>query len=213
MNGQINLNSNFGQTINKISLMKENKTFVELGTWNGQGSTYCVMEALLRREDSPVFFSLETDYQRYLEATGLWSKILIPEYAHKKDILNLIYGSIVHVDDQNYYKKQELENLEGYNPIWQSWHDQEIKAINNAPYVRDILPEEIDVLILDGGEFCTLAEFYQLNKIINNFIILDDCNVLKCREVYKILSNSDEWQLYEQNLNDRNGYSIFKKIK
>lgn len=213
MNGQINLGTNFGQLINKISKMKENKIFVEFGTWNGQGSTYCVMDALLQRDDNPLFISLEIDHKKYLEALSLWNKILIPEYADKKEILNLIYGKIIDTDDPKYYKKEQLESLKGYDPIWQSWHNEEIEAINKAPHVRQQIPESIDVLILDGGEFCTLAEFNQLSKNINNFIILDDCNVLKCREVYRILSNSDEWKIYEQDLNDRNGYAIFKKIK
>jgi hypothetical protein len=213
MNGQINLNTIFGQTINKISHMEENKIFLEIGTWNGQGSTHCVMDALLNREDETIFYSLEIEYSKYLEAVSLWNKIIIPKYINKKDILRLIYGSILKPDDPYLYKKEELKNLEGYQQIWESWKDKELQEIKDAPYVYDEIPSSIDVLILDGGEFCTLSEFHKLNGKINNFIILDDCNVLKCREVYKILSQNKEWEIYQQNLGDRNGYAIFKKIK
>lgn len=207
MNGQINLNTNFGKFINEISSFQDNKVFVEIGTWNGQGSTYCVMESLLRREDETSFYSLECDMVRHIEAVALWKKIL--ENNPKKDILKLLHGRVVEIGQV--YRREELKELEGFFNDWYKWYDDDIKNFELCENILDEVPSTIDVLILDGGEFSTFAEFSVLFDRVKNYIILDDCNILKCKNIYKILSQHSEWQLYKEDLKDRNGYAIFKK--
>ena len=207
MNGQINLNTNFGKIINSISLLEENKVFLEIGTWNGQGSTYCVMEALLKRKEQVKFYSLECNKSKYIEAVNLWKNILKNNF--NNGILNLLHGRIVEVDE--IYKREELKNLEGFFNDWYKWYDDDIDSFNDCENITNQIPDSIDVLILDGGEFSTFAEFNKLFSITNNYIILDDCNILKCREIYKILKNNSDWKLFKEDLNDRNGYAIFKK--
>lgn len=209
MNGQINLNTKFGRIINDISKLEKNKIFVEIGTWNGQGTTYCVMDSLLKREDKTEFYSLECSYDKYLEASLLWKKILIPDYLEKSDILKILHGRIIEIKEL--YDKKELNKLDGFNEDWYKWYDDDINNLKKCPNVLSNIPEKIDVLILDGGEFSTLAEFNVLKNKIKNYIILDDCAVLKCKEVYNLLQQDNNWKLLTEDLNDRNGYAIFYK--
>jgi hypothetical protein len=44
--GQINMNGNMGRQIYNICAMPNIKNIVEVGTWNGQGTTVCVMNAI-----------------------------------------------------------------------------------------------------------------------------------------------------------------------
>jgi hypothetical protein len=209
MNGQINLETNFGQIINKISSLEENKIFLEIGTWNGQGSTYCVMESLLKRKEEQVkFYSLECNKSKYVEAVALWKSILKNNF--NNGILNLLYGRIVEIEE--IYKREELKSLDGFFNDWYKWYDEDINSFDECENVVNQIPDFIDVLILDGGEFSTFAEFNKLFPRIKNYIILDDCNVLKCKEVYKILKQNSDWSLVSENISDRNGYAIFKKV-
>jgi hypothetical protein len=207
MNGQINLNTNFGKIINNISLLQENKVFLEIGTWNGQGSTYCVMEALLKRKEQVKFYSLECNKFKYIEAVNLWKNILKNNF--NNGILNLLHGRVVEIGE--IYKREEIKNLEGFFEDWYKWYDDDIESFNDCENITSQIPNSIDVLILDGGEFSTFAEFNKLFPITKNYIILDDCNILKCREIYKILKKNNDWELVNEDLNDRNGYAIFRK--
>lgn len=53
-----------------------------------------------------------------------------------------------------------------------------------------------------------------MNLIKKNptYIALDDVCVYKCRNIRDKLMNNTNWSLYNENLNDRHGWSIFKKI-
>jgi len=207
MNGQINLNTNFGKLINKICSYQDNKTFLEIGTWNGQGSTYCVMDSLLKRKDQVKFYSLECNKSKYIEAVNLWKNILKDDF--NTGILNLLYGRIVETEE--IYKREELKNLEGFFNDWYKWYDDDVESFESCENIFDQLPESIDVLILDGGEFSTYAEFNKLFTKTKNYILLDDCNILKCKEIYRYLKQNNDWELLNEDLNDRNGYAIFRK--
>ena len=45
--GQINIESDFGRVIYELAKKEENSVFVDIGTWNGLGSTKCFIEAML----------------------------------------------------------------------------------------------------------------------------------------------------------------------
>ena len=42
---QINIESDFGKIIFDLAKMSENLTFIDIGTWNGLGSTKCFIKA------------------------------------------------------------------------------------------------------------------------------------------------------------------------
>lgn len=211
MIGQINLDSNFGKLINEISHLPENKIFVEIGTWNGQGSTNCIMRALLERSDRPKLYSIECCYEKFIEARSLWNKMLIPKYLDNLSVLNLLYGRLIDVD--KIFVRNDLYKLDGFIDDWYTWYDEDIKNLQRCPSVASAIPNLIDVLLLDGGEFSTLAEFRYLEDRVQKYIILDDCNMLKNKQVYLELKDKEGWRLYFKDLSDRNGYAIFKREK
>ena len=58
MTGQINLNDEAGSYIFNICKREDVQTIVEIGTWNGRGSTLCIYEAIKNTEKKLI--SLET---------------------------------------------------------------------------------------------------------------------------------------------------------
>ena len=53
--GQINIDQDFGKIIYDLSSDSRNKTFVDIGTWNGLGSTRCFIEAMKLNNDSTLY--------------------------------------------------------------------------------------------------------------------------------------------------------------
>lgn len=80
-----------------------------------------------------------------------------------------------------------------------------------VPMSLDMVPDRIDLLILDGGEFSTFAEFKTLESRINNWVLLDDIQTRKCKRLFAELSNSVQYSLVGTS-SERNGTAVFRKV-
>jgi hypothetical protein len=191
MIGQINLNTAAGDAILRIASQDDILSIVEIGTWNGAGSTRCVIEGIKNKPEA-IFYSLECDKQQYDQALSNVSP---------QNNVNLILGKIVEADEL------DVANLIGDEPLYLK---NDLNAMADVPNVLDQLPLEIDFLILDGGEFSTIAE---LDKLIERtkYIFLDDTNPRKNRENRIRLFNSSEFIMLEDHSHDRHGWSLFKR--
>jgi len=193
MEGQINLGSPSGDKIKEITELDTVSTVVEIGTWNGRGTTRCVMEGMKGKESSE-FYTLECNKKEY-------------EIAKSADPgdgrTHFLLGRIV--------EEEDLDETELLDEGWfneSAWLEQDKVAMREVPNVLDMVPEEIDFLILDGGEFSTRKEL-QLLKDRSKYIFLDDTVVRKNKANRIDLMLSDEFQMLEDHQNDRNGWSLF----
>jgi predicted O-methyltransferase YrrM len=69
-NGQINMDSDFGKNIYIICLDESIKNIFEVGSWNGQGSTICIMNAIINKSNS-LLYSLEANSDMYKNALNI----------------------------------------------------------------------------------------------------------------------------------------------
>lgn len=194
--GQILENSLFAYYIDQI--IKENlpKNIVEIGTWKGLGSTKRIIDSIINYQITCNFLSLETHLTFYNEA-----KNNLNIY---KNYVQLIYGTIININDI-----QHFVSTLALDPIQKQWLDSDITDLSIAPYVFDIMPEKIDFLLLDGGEFSTYAEWQKL-KNRSSIIALDDTNVTKCQKIKtEILQQSNTYEIIIDS-NDRNGFLFCK---
>ena len=105
----------------------------------------------------------------------------------------------------------DTENI-GYQSVdEESWLKQDALSVSRVPNVINELPDSIDFLVLDGGEFSTRAEFLKL-KDRSNYIFLDDTLARKNIKNRKDLLESKEFECLGDYPNDRNGWAYFKRI-
>jgi hypothetical protein len=126
---------------------------------------------------------------------------------------NIILGRIVEVD--------ELINIDGCDDkffvpisnkeIIKGWLVDDLQNYKNIENVLDQMPDKIDLLILDGGEFSSLSEFKKL-KDRTTYFVLDDTLLIKNNEVANIIRNDRNYHILYDNISDRNGFLISKKI-
>jgi hypothetical protein len=193
-NGQINLDCEFGQELKRLA--KNCKTVVEIGTWNGMGSTNCILSGMNINTN---FISVELIKEMYDQAVKNLSGRPV----------KLLNGTIITHEDINWFDAEhhkknclpiELEHFELY-------YQKEIEALKAAKNVLHELPESIDLLILDGGEYSTYPE-WQLLKDRVSIVALDDTNLLKTKKIKQELIKSDNWITHWESF-ERNGCSIF----
>lgn len=201
--GQIQIDSDFGRAIASIASKDDVVNIVEIGTWNGLGSTICVLESIKNKNSN--FISIELIKEMYDKA-----KSNLKNYKTKVKLLN---GAIINENDLGWFNIQEAKNSftdiekEHFNLYYQ----KEIDAIKHACNVLHELPETIDFLILDGGEYSTYPE-WMLLKNRTKILAIDDTNILKGKKIIQDLDSDKEWEcIWGYDKNYRNGCSIWRK--
>lgn len=196
--GQIVPEGQVGQLIIKTVRESQLKNIVEIGTWNGLGSTKCI---LLGLQESAVFYTIESNEEKVQVAQQNLSSLMKPN-------IKFLWGSILTREDV----KDTLNIFpELRNPEFRRWHSVDMENVARSPNVLSQLPEEIDFLLLDGGEFTTWYEFQILFPRCKKWIALDDVNVSKCKKIRQYLKGHALWtEMYY--IPARNGFSLFRHL-
>lgn len=197
--GQIS-NDEFSKDITEYASNGKYKTFLEIGTWNGLGSTKSFANGFKNRNDDYIFYSLECNKDKSSDAAKLYA------YNTNMHILNEV---IWNKEPDNFYTifPQCLSN-----DVYKHWNEVDIINMKrcNVFLERKDLPDIFDVILLDGGEFTTYYEF-QLLKHRCKILMLDDINVEKCKLIVEEIYSDPSWKIIKRH-NSRNGYLIAEKI-
>jgi hypothetical protein len=207
-NGQITFETEFGKHLASIGADLNYTTYFEVGTWKGNGTTRCVIEGIVQRYQrnsmrNVHFWSLESNLVFYREALYFWQQIPMP-------CLHLLYGRL---HEDCLMTKEEIINHPYYPLVkshYEDWYEQDSMDYNISPCVdMDLLPD-LDVIILDGGEFSGYADWLVLKKKNPRVVCLDDIHVMKNEKVFKELLSDPLWDLFVKG-DERHGFAIFKK--
>jgi hypothetical protein len=200
MGGQINLGTPWGNLIYNITQREDVKSIVEIGTWNGQGSTMCVIKSLIDLQIKKDFYSIELYPDMYQIA-----KNFLNTYS---EYVTLLEGRIIEYDDIFWFDHSIIDKVNDDHARF--YFDKDLFYLKNSKNVIEELPEKIDLLILDGGEYTTYPEWTKL-KDRTSIVILDDSNILKAKRIRQEIIDSNSFITLYDNLNDRNGFSAFEK--
>ena len=157
--GQINMNSLFGKYIYKYSKDENYSNYLEIGTWNGLGSTKCFVEGLSKRQNQDYkFYSLECNEDKCNFAKSL--------YVNYKNV-NILNDVLLNKIPEDIYDvfPEFLVNEE-----YKRWNKIDFDNIKNKSlfFERSDIPDYFDVILLDGGASTT---WYEYNIIKNKCII------------------------------------------
>jgi hypothetical protein len=206
MPGQINRGSFLGEQIFKYSLDPKYKNYVEIGTWNGQGSTKCFMDGILSRTDDSCLYTLEANIEFYSEASSYWNPFIMT-YRIPYPKLKMLYGRII--EKEELVPIDEVKNHKIFNEHpWLEWRDRNIQEYDACDNILSNLPDKIDVLLLDGGQFSTQAEWGKL-KERTQIILLDDTKTFKTEKIRdEIIKEKDTWEIIFDDTEMRHGTFI-----
>jgi len=199
--GQVKNNTLLANIITKLCNEKNNKTFLEIGTWNGYGSTKFFVDALSSRTDT-YFYSLECNKEKSDFARNLYkdkNNVFILNETINNELPNdvsLIFPELLTNKQYNYWNEVDVNNMKQCKLFLE----------------RTDLPEVFDVIFLDGGEFTTYYEFQAL-KTKCNYLLLDDTNTNKCSKIVEeIYRDVNKWKVLVHNKEERNGILLCKKL-
>jgi len=196
----------FGRAI--IQTIREHgfETVLEIGAWDGTGSTRVFVEALSHAQD-PLLVCLEANAARH--------ELLAANVAGLSWVRPLLGSSIT------------LESLtpKTFDEVWDSPHNrlrypremvrqwwdqtQAFLAEVNVGFLECLDDETFDVVLIDGDEFAGFDD-YRLAKPHARCLMLDDVHhAYKCSRAHVELAGDPEWRLAWEDATVRNGAAIW----
>ncbi len=208
MQGQINRGSALGELIYKLAKREDVTNIVEIGTWNGLGSTMCVADAI--KGTNKRFITIEMYDDMVKQARNHLSKLT--------GNITLLHGTIIDKSDLTWIDLEQIEEMvsKGTAPPEihiehaKQWLKKDIEQIERSQNVLTLLPDSIDMLILDGGEYTTYPEYLKL-KDRSRIFVLDDTKLLKCKRIRQELISEKDFKVIIDDDKDRNGYCIIER--
>ena len=195
--GNIRRDTKSGQMIENIINEFNLTKILEIGPWNGLGSTTTVIDILEDLNQDYSFISIESDKIFFKQAKKNLKKKLNRN-------IQLKLGRIIEID--------ELPNIENINfrdvgliPENKEWFIQDLRRYKKVKNIYNQLPSNFDLVILDGGEFSTYPEFLKLYKN-TKFIALDDTETYKQYDVLNFIKNNKDFKLISQ----ISGFAIYQ---
>ena len=196
--GQVNLDTSFGRAIRDICSRPDVNVCVDIGAWNGLGTTQCIVSGLSSKKSGHVY-SFEVDDIMFAKAENVWrcNSLVTLQKARLAETM------LTHA---------EVEASPNYSNIssadWRSWYAGE--AANFEKTTIGTLPDTIDFVVIDGGEFSGVGDWAAVKTKSPKYVALDDTFTVKTDSVLREMLASGEWMvLYDGN--DRNGLSILRK--
>ena len=196
--GQIHLGTEFGGVLCTLARHPDLKSFVEVGTWNGRGSTQCLMAGLVDRTDDWSLMSLETNPARHAGAVKHWEGVA-------PDRLRLVLGRL----STAIMRPEDVAAHPLVQPPWQDWYEEEIADFHQAPLVS--LPPTVDAVLLDGGEFSTCGDWEAVQAAHPRVVAMDDTTSIKCYGIVAQLSADPAWELLGAG-DERGGWAVYRRV-
>lgn len=193
--GQMRRHHQIGKWLTFLGGLPSTRTVVEVGTWSGAGSSTLLAKAMHRRASAGAkIIGLEID-PRMVRI----SKSRLKQWP----VYTVFHGTVVETAD--------LDNRD-LNAEERIWFEQDKSRISLAPNVLHLLPEKIDLCILDGGEFSSYAEYQVLLSRLTGWLVLDDVKTRKNRRVLEEAVQSGDFILVDIS-EERHGTAVLKKLQ
>jgi len=208
----------FYDLINKYAGRSDLKSYLEIGSSSGQGSTKAIVEGILSKDSlnvslhcleiSQVRFNKLHDYYSDYSFVKVHQLTSVPltEYPSRKEVKTFYKNNLTNLNNQS------LRTV-------MSWLKKDIDFLRNNSFgnlcgIEEIRESEgidyFDFVLIDGGEF---TGFSELMRVIGaKVILLDDVNSFKCYKARSYLMESDRYRLAYENLQLRNGFSVFERV-
>lgn len=196
--GQIQLSQPFGQWIAKYAADPRFQRYLEIGTWNGRGSTCCFHDGFARRSDAPTLDSYEIHPARIAEAREIWKSV---------PAIRIRHGRVLADNQCPIYR----EVLKTFPHMAESWHTEDVQNFWSCPHVPIQDPE---VVLLDGAEYLTQFEFDRVFKGCPSVRVymLDDTKTDKTPHINAYLLSQPEWTRVAFSDTERNGWAVFERV-
>ena len=201
--------------IRRLASTEDVATILEIGSSSGEGSTMAFASGIRKNPRHPILACMEVSKRRFDQLQKQYagdpqircynvSSVPIESFPQESDLIRFYETAppeVIHASLPEVFRwlKQDIEYLQR-----DTVPQRGIELIK-----QDLGIENFDMVLIDGSEFTGQAELEQLYGA--KFILLDDTLSFKNYANRIRLLQDPQYELLEENLSLRNGYSIFKR--
>lgn len=198
---EITLDDDFGRAIVATIRACSVRSVIEIGSWDGTGSTAVILQALAPF-DSKRMTCVEANPERHAALAKLM--------AGRPHVTTVCSRSVSRVS----MTPQRFEDVwdSPYNrlpyPVEQvrQWWDAQPDGLG---YLDTLTNETWDAALIDGCEFCGWDDYVRLRDRVRVLMLDDVYQAYKCAEAHEDLRHRPEWHCMWASAFVRNGASIW----
>jgi hypothetical protein len=206
---EVTVKDSFGAAMYKTVSKYKIYSVLEIGAFNGDGSTQVIVKALQRKRGKIALTSLEYDPERYLELVSNTRDFSFVRTVNQSsigkgsftawDFESDVWGS-PHNGLKSQYPEEEVKK----------WHQNDVRLMQQiSDGYLEKRSESWDAVLIDGGEFCGWDEYRLLKDRVKCIMIDDAYKAYKTFRCRVELLNDPEWVMSWSNPYVRNGAAIF----
>jgi hypothetical protein len=205
---EITAHDDFGRAIATTILSFGYRSGIEIGSWDGSGST-SVIVAALSRQPQPRLVAIESVRERHERLAERFAETPWVEAYHGSSISA---GSLTPRSFADVWNSPHNRLAYPEDQV-RGWWDQFIEYMDSSPAgdLEAHPADSYDFALLDGSEFTGLDEFRLLRGRVRCFMLDDVYSAYKCAQAHDTLAASPEWACVWCSAFVRNGSSIWVK--
>ena len=198
---EITLGDPFGRAIADTVRACRVRSVIEIGSWDGTGSTTVLMHALENEPDHSLT-CVEVNPERHaalvaLTASRPWVRTVCSRSVSRETMAHQTF-------EQMWMSRWNRLRYE--KEVVRQWWD----AQPSGPgYLETLTKETWDAALIDGCEFCGVDDFNFLRRRVRVLMLDDVFHAFKCAEVHDVLLRDPAWDCIWCSTFCRNGSSIW----
>ena len=207
LRGQVTLETSFGKELYRLALQPDVRLVLEIGTWYGGGSSWCIASGLrdsirdLRKPDKWLL-----TLEMFEEAWEYASRTLksMPATCMRAGT----------VGPRGYLRPDQLTAEDIQSEHYQLYYERDMKlAATTSPVLERLCKAyDFDLVLIDGNEYTGFAEFEVINRYCRpRYLALHDTGTLKTRLVEAFLRASAMWERLSAGA-DQAGWAVYKAV-
>jgi hypothetical protein len=204
---EITIDDEFGRAIAQTVLARGYATAIEIGSWDGSGSTAILAGTLAARGTRLV--AVESDHARHEQLAARYAGTPWVECHHGSSISSRSLTPWC-FDDVWSSPHNRLRYPEAAVAGWWQEFVGYMAGVREG-YLESNADERFDVALIDGSEFTGWDEFRLLRDRVSCVMLDDAFHAYKCVQARETLFGDPAWELAWASSYVRNGAAIFVK--
>jgi len=191
LKGQVTLQTTFGQELNRLARLPQVHLVLEIGTWFGGGSSWCIAQGLRSTLLNPArpdkwLLTLEMFDEAWRYASQTLQRL--PATCMK--------AGTVYLDA--YLKPEQMTQEDRASEHYQLYYERDIGLAREATPLLEKLCStyDFDLVLIDGNEYTGLAEYEIVDRVCRpRYLALHDTGTLKTRRAEELLAGrTTDWR-------------------
>jgi len=205
---EITLNDEFGRaivtTIQRLSI----QSVIEIGSWDGTGST-AVIASALRDMPEPRLVCVEPDIHRHAAlqrvVSGLpWVTTVCRRSVSAASLTPRCFADVWDSPHNNLPYEEHL--------VREWWGETRARHAGELGYLESLTTERWDAALIDGCEFAGYDDFRLLKDRVRVLMLDDAFHAYKCSQAHWELSRDPQWMCIWCSAFVRQGASIWARL-